>query len=81
LGRNTFVGPRFIDTDMSVFKNIKITERVRMQFRGETFNTLNHTNFKLPGNSGNNNIRSANFGKSGGTFSARNIQLGLKLTF
>ena len=35
--------------DTSIFKNIRITERVNMEFRAEAFNVLNHTNFQLPG--------------------------------
>ena len=30
-------------------------QRVNMEFRPEAFNTLNHTNFQLPGSSGSNN--------------------------
>jgi hypothetical protein len=82
-GRNTFVGPRFVSWETSLFKNIKITERVNMQFRAEAFNILNHTNFQLPGAGGATNMRtnSSTFGKAGGTFNPRNLQFGLKLSF
>src|SRR5262249_48636377 len=49
LGRNTFVGPSFFGADMSLFKNIPITERVKLQFRWDVFNVFNKTNFQLPG--------------------------------
>jgi hypothetical protein len=83
LGRNTFTGPSFTSWDTSLFKNIRITERVNMQFRAEAFNVLNHTNFQLPGGHGatNNQINRANFGEAGGTFNPRQMQLGLKLMF
>ncbi len=83
MGRNTFVGPSFVSFETSVFKNIKITERVNMQFRAEAFNVLNHTNFQLPGAGGatNNRTNSGSFGQAGGTFNPRNLQFGLKISF
>lgn len=42
-GRNILRGPGINNWDISVFKNFNITERVRFQLRGETFNTFNHT--------------------------------------
>jgi len=83
LGRNTFVGPKLFDVDMSLFKNFRITERVALQFRAESFNMFNHTNFKLPGaNFANNNrIDHGNFGQASGAFDPRELQFGLKLSF
>ena len=49
MARNSFVGPSFVSWETSLFKNIRITERVKMEFRAEAFNVLNHTNFQLPG--------------------------------
>ncbi|HUM03912.1 MAG TPA: TonB-dependent receptor [Terriglobales bacterium] len=83
MGRNSFVGPSFVTWDTSLFKNIKITERVGIQFRAEAFNVLNHTNFQLPGAGGATNMRtnSGAFGQAGGTFNPRNLQFGLKIHF
>jgi hypothetical protein len=83
LGRNTFVGPAFTSWDTSLFKKIKVTERVGMEFRAEAFNVLNHTNFQLPGArfATNNNINHNSFGKAAGTFNPRKMQLGLKVSF
>jgi len=83
LGRNTFVGPSFVSWETSLFKNIKVTERVNLQLRAEAFNVLNHTNFQLPGAGGSTNMRtnSSSFGQSGGTFNPRNMQFGLKVSF
>jgi hypothetical protein len=85
LGRNTFVGPNFFDMDMSLFKNFKITERVNFQFRAESFNLLNRTNFTLPGNAGHNSIQDSLFGLAGGAsgngFGPRELQFGAKLSF
>jgi hypothetical protein len=44
LGRNAFQGPGFADVDLSVIKNIAITERAKLQLRAEMFNLFNHKN-------------------------------------
>jgi hypothetical protein len=44
LSRNKFYGPAFRDMDLSVIKNIPITERLRVQLRAEMFNLFNHIN-------------------------------------
>jgi len=83
LGRNTSTGPGFMSWNPSLFKNIKISERTRLEFRAESFNILNHTNFKLPGAESqyHDSIRDETFGQAGGTFNARNLQFGIKLSF
>ncbi len=35
--------------DLSLFKNVQITERFKVQFRAESFNALNHVQFANPG--------------------------------
>ena len=49
-GRNAFTGPSFFNSDMSLFKNFAITERVGAQFRFEAFNVFNHVNLNNPSN-------------------------------
>ena len=44
IARNKYYGPGFADVDVSVFKNIAITERVKIQLRAEIFNLLNRIN-------------------------------------
>ena len=39
-------GPSLLDTDLSIDKNFKLSERVRLQFRIDLFNMLNHANFR-----------------------------------
>ena len=78
LGRNVFHGPNFLNTDFGLFKNIALTERVRLQFRSEFFNLFNDTNFGNPVGS----LNSPNFGKILGMASfQRQIQFGLKLNY
>ena len=48
VGRNSFHGPHFFDTDMSLYKNFRITEKLKGQFRAESFNIFNHVNLGLP---------------------------------
>ena len=48
LGRGTLTGPGFVDMDVSLFKNTKLTDKIALQFRAECFNLLNHTNFDTP---------------------------------
>jgi hypothetical protein len=45
VARNKYRGPGFGDVDFSVFKNIPITERVRVQLRAEMYNLFNRINF------------------------------------
>ena len=48
LGRNVMVGPGFVETDLGVMKETRITERINLQFRAELFNLFNHPNFNVP---------------------------------
>jgi hypothetical protein len=79
--------------DFSIFKNFDIKERLKMQFRTEFFNVLNHPNFNAPNFGGNGvvavsgagNFTSSNFGEIGSTrdapYDPRQIQFALKLLF
>jgi hypothetical protein len=83
LGRGRLTGPGLASLDMSMLKNIGITERVNAQFRAEVFNLLNHANFGAPNAivfSGAAVSSSAGLITSTVTTS-RQIQLGLKLIF
>jgi len=77
LGRNTFSGPGFFDTDFSLFKKIPMGERFSMQFRAEIFNLFNHANLYPPVA----NLASSSFGLVQQSFDPREIQFGLKLIF
>jgi hypothetical protein len=79
LGRNTFVGPGYWAVDTSIFKTFALSERFGLQFRAESFNVFNHTNFQL--GAGIGNLNNSQFGQAGGTFNPRQLQFGLKLSF
>ena len=86
-------GPPFKRLDFSLFREIQLTERFRLEFRSEFFNILNHPNFNAPnfgGNgvvavSGSGNFTSSSFGEIGSTrdapYDPRQIQFALKLYF
>jgi hypothetical protein len=44
-GRGVCTGPNFAQVDLSLYKNIKITDRVKAQLRFEVFNVFNRVNF------------------------------------
>ena len=48
-GRNILRGPGFFNTDASIFRNFKITERFGLQFRAEMFGVTNTPQFANPG--------------------------------
>jgi len=48
LGRNIFRDTGFHNVDLSISKSFKFGEKVKAQFRVETFNFLNHPNFANP---------------------------------
>ena len=76
-GRNAVEGPGYVNWDASAFKNIRLTESKELQFRGELFNLLNHTNFRLPVS----DIESPTFGQIQSDVSPRVIQVALKFLF
>jgi len=45
-GIGTIRAPAINNMDLAIYKNFKLTERMKMQFRFETFNSLNHTQLK-----------------------------------
>src|SRR5579863_1499991 len=48
LGRDSFIGPGLATWDFSTFKETRLSEGMRLQFRAEFFNILNHANFNTP---------------------------------
>ncbi len=84
LGRNTLIGPGIVMVNPSLSKQFRITERLRLQFRAELFNALNHPNFAIPSQrtvfSSSGPVASAGL-ITATTTSSRQFQLGLKATF
>ena len=77
-GRNLIYGPGIETVNFSLFKNFPIKERLKFQFRFETFNLFNHGNFSNPGST----FGTSSFGNiTGLSTTSRNIQFGAKLLF
>jgi hypothetical protein len=76
-GRNTIYAPGTENLDAGLFKNIPIHEQLHLEFRWETFNTLNHPNFSAP----NNSFTSSAFGRITAANSGRVMQIAAKIVF
>jgi Carboxypeptidase regulatory-like domain/TonB dependent receptor len=83
LGFDALRGPGRDNWNLSLLKNFAITERFRLQFRADSFNTWNHTQFKGDANNGgiSESVNSSNFGAVTAAFDPREFQLALKLLF
>jgi len=92
LSRNQFRGPHYFDTDFSVQKDIKLTERFVFTLGANAFNVLNHPNFANP----DADVTSGTFGQilstvtppnspygnfQGASVSGRILQVDLKFKF
>jgi hypothetical protein len=80
LGRNTYFGPGYANTNLNVLKRIPapfLGEAGQIDFRAEFFNLFNRVNLGQP----TGNTASALFGRSTSAFGARNTQFGVKITF
>jgi hypothetical protein len=96
-GRNTCNGPGLFQTDLSVYKNIKVGKNVKMQLRFEVYNLFNTVNF-LGGSLTNtygassavlsadqttivSAVPAGNFGQLTAARDPRTVQLGIRLAF
>jgi hypothetical protein len=77
IGRNTERSDGLVQYNVSLAKTFRVHERVSAQFRAEVFNALNTVNYDLP----DGLLTSRNFGQAVSAFDARQVQLGLKVTF
>ena len=82
LGRNTFRGPGYANTNISLLKNSHIPwfvgkEGARFQLRGEFYNVFNRVNL----NNLNTSLASNNFGRALGVFYPRTLQISMRIEF
>src|SRR5207253_1464199 len=75
--RNAYRSPAIWNTDVSLFKNTTLTERLRMQIGIEFFNFWNHAKRTVP----INDITNGGFGRFDSFFPGRVIQYRAKLIF
>jgi Carboxypeptidase regulatory-like domain len=78
--RRSFHGPGMVNFDLALLKTMSISESKLLQFRLETFNTFNHTQFFGPV-SVDGDISSNLFGQVVTAAPPRLIQIALKLLF
>jgi hypothetical protein len=95
LGLQSQTGPPTRTLDLSIFKDFLVTERIRVQFRAESFNLANTPIYSFPDASLSNAKLAAtadgrpavngngNFGRVLGASigSERHVQMSLRLTF
>jgi hypothetical protein len=88
-GRNIFRGPSYANLDLGIVKTFSITERVKMHFRTEFFNTTNTPHFALPVRAMSDSSfgtithtrNPGNYGSTAASYANRMIQFALKLEF
>jgi hypothetical protein len=78
VGRNSVYGPGMQTLDVAVVRAFSVTERTKLETRGEFFNALNKVNYDVP----NRFVNTAGFGTiTGAMFPARQIQLSARVSF
>jgi outer membrane receptor protein involved in Fe transport len=77
LGRNTFRGPGFWNTNLGVAKNFRIREDMRFRISADFLNAFNQDTVGNPVS----NLNSASFGRNLNNWGNRSITVGAKFTF
>jgi len=75
--RNAVIGPGLQEFDLSLQKDIRLKEAIKLQFRAEAYNLFNHPNFNIP----NRTAFTSNFGSISSAQDSRQFQFALKLAF
>ena len=79
-GRRFFSGPGINNFDLTLQKDLKLTESKSLEFRVEVFNAFNHAQFYGP-QSVDGNISDSTFGQIVSAAPPRLIQLAAKIAF
>jgi Carboxypeptidase regulatory-like domain len=78
VGRNSVYGPGLQTMDVALYRGFNLTERARLEIRGEFFNALNHTNLGTP----NRFVNTPQFGTiTEAATPGREVQLGARISF
>jgi Carboxypeptidase regulatory-like domain len=75
--RGNITGPKTTRFDITLVKNLRFGEKIRIQFRAEAFNVLNKVNFRAL----STNVTAANFGQVITVRDPRTMQFGAKFSF
>lgn len=83
VGRNTLIMPGFALLDLTLGKDTQLTEAAKLEFRFEAYNLLNRVNLSAPGRNimTNANVADPTAGQITSSDKARQLQLGMKVTF
>ena len=89
LGRNVLNGPKYLNVDVALHKNVEISSGRAIQLRAEVFNVLNRANFGAPNGAvfsqaaiAGTGIINPNAGRITTTrTTSRQVQLGVKVIF
>ncbi len=76
-GRSILRGPGVVNFDTNLMKNFALTERFKLELRGELYNAMNKANFGLPAAS----VGVPAFGTIRSARAARAIQFAARITF
>jgi hypothetical protein len=81
LGRNTFEGPGYANTDFTLARHFGLGwfsgDKADIEFRAEAFNLFNRVNYSAM----STDLASATFGTATATYGARDFQFGARLSF
>jgi len=78
--RRNFYGPGIENFDMTIEKDLQLTDARTIEFRVEAFNAFNHSQFYGPA-SVDGQVEDPNFGKIVGAAAPRLVQLAAKFRF
>ena len=76
-GRDILRGPGYFNLDSSVFRNFRINERFRLQFRAEAFGTTNTPHFANPAAT----VSSGGFGNITSSTGQRQLRFAMKVNY
>lgn len=76
-GRDILRGPGYFNLDSSVFRNFRITERFRLQFRAEAFGATNTPHFGNPAAT----VTSGGFGNITSSSGQRQLRFAMKINY
>jgi hypothetical protein len=78
--RNSIIGPKWFDSDLSIVKIVPVGEEFRVQFRAEAYNVFNHPNLGNP-NSCVDCFGSGTIQSLANNATMRKMQFGLRFDF
>jgi Carboxypeptidase regulatory-like domain len=78
--KDAIVGPGRVDFTTSLYKTFAMTERAHVEFRAESYNTFNHTEFNAINTTWTSSLNTQ-YGTATGDWGPRVLQLGAKFVF